>query len=106
MGDRAIALGITVELQENQTALYRTVVTQQGNVIVSVTAIAGSEDAAGVADDIAAAMIERKMGYGAETYDGNGGSTGGVWELFLPKDDPTLDGITAYLDSETLPAQD
>lgn len=104
MGDRGMALSISVELDAGATAEYRSVMTQRGAMIVTVTMIAGSADAATIADDIAAAMIDREPGTSPSVYDGYGASTGGVWEVFLPQDAEELTGLTAYLDKETRPS--
>lgn len=104
IGDQAVAISVAVDLQDNQSAVYRTVVAQRGAMIVTVTVIAGSEDSAGIVDTIAAAMIARDPSTAIAKYDGNGNSTGGVWDVFLPKDAEELTGITAYLDKETRPA--
>ncbi len=103
MGDRGVALSVSIELDAGATAEYRSVMTQRGAMIVTVTVIAGSADAAKIADDIAAAMIDREPGTSPSVYDGYGASTGGVWDVFLPQDAEELTGLTAYLDKETRP---
>lgn len=104
IGDQAVAISVSVDLQDNQTAVYRMVVAQRGAMIVTVTVIAGSEQTANLADSVATAMIARDPSTAIAKYDGNGGSTGGVWDVFLAKDAPELTGLTAYLDKETRPA--
>lgn len=104
IGDRATVLSLSAEMPEGETGAFRTMIVQQGSMIVTVTAIAGSVDAARVADDIAIAMIEREPGDGASEYEGMGGSTGGVWEVFLPADADELGDLQSYADKETRPA--
>lgn len=104
IGDRATVLSLSTDISEGETGAFRTMIVQQDAMIVTVTAIAGSVDAAKVADDIAKAMIEREPGDGESEYDGNGNSTGGVWEIFLPADADELGGLESYVDKETRPA--
>lgn len=104
IGDRATVLSLSAEMPEGETGAFRTMIVQQGSMIVTVTAIAGSVDAARVADDIAIAMIEREPGDGETEYEGMGGSTGGVWEVFLPADADELGDLQSYADKETRPA--
>lgn len=104
LGDRGMAISVSVELAEGEWAEYRSVMTQRGAMIVTVTAITGSADAAMIADDIAGEMIEREPSTAPSVYDGYGASTGGVWDVFLPQDADQLTGLTAYLDKETRPS--
>ena len=104
IGDRAMVLNLSAEVREDETATFRTMIIQKGAMIVTVNAIAGSADDAEGADAIAIAMIERQPGDGESEYDGNGGSTGGVWEVFLPADAEELGELQAYADKETRPA--
>src|SRR5699024_4104877 len=104
IGDRAMVLNLSAEIREDETATFRTMIIQKGAMIVTVNAIAGSGDDAEGADAIAIAMIERQPGDGESEYDGNGGSTGGVWEVFLPADAEELGELQAYADKETRPA--
>jgi hypothetical protein len=105
VGDRATVLSLSAEMDKGETGAFRTVVIQQDAMIVTVTAIASSVDAATVADDIAIAMIEREPADTESEYDGLGGSTGSVWEVFLPADAEELGDLTAYADKETRPVQ-
>lgn len=104
VGDRATVLSLSAELPEGDTGAFRTVIIQKDAIIVTVTAIAGSVESATMADDIAKAMIARDPGDDEAQYDGMGGSTGGVWEIFLPADAEELGDLRAYADKETRPA--
>lgn len=104
VGDRATVLSLSAEISEDETGVFRTMIVQKDATIVTVTAIAGSVEAAEIADDIAQAMIEREPGEGDAEYDGMGGSTGGVWDIFLPADADELGELQAYADKETRPA--
>lgn len=104
IGDRAMVLSLTADISDEETGAFRTMMIQQGAMIVTVTVIAGSAESAEIADDIAIAMIEREPGDNESVYDGNGGSTGGVWEIFLPADAEELGDLKAYADKETRPA--
>lgn len=105
IGDRATVINLSAEVSEDETGVFRTMIVQKDATIVTVTAIAGSLEAAEIADDIAIAMIEREPGDGETTYDGMGASTGGVWEIFLPADAEELGELQAYADKETRPAE-
>ena len=104
IGDRAMVISLSAEISDGETGAFRTMMIQQGTRIVTVTAIAGSVEAAEIADDIATAMIEREPGESEPVYDGNGASAGGVWEVFLPADAEVLGDLRAYADKETRPA--
>lgn len=103
VGDRAVVINLNAEL-EDATGIFRTVIIQNGTAIITVTVIAGSQEAAEIADEIAIAMSEREVGDGEAKYDGLGNSTGGVWEIFLPEDSDTLGDLKPYADKETRPA--
>lgn len=103
IGDRAMVISVSAQVSENETGAFRTIIIQQDAMIITVTAIAGSAETAEIADDIAIAMIEREPGSSASEYDGNGASSGGVWEMFLPADADELGDLTAYADKETRP---
>lgn len=105
VGDRATVLSLSAEISEGETGAFRTMIVQQDTMIVTVTAIAGSVEEAEVADAIATSMIEREPGESESEYDGMGGSTGGVWEIFLPADADELGELQAYADKETRPAE-
>lgn len=104
VGDRGLAMSVSVELEKGETAEYRSVMIQREAMIVTVTAIAGSVDSAKIADDIAGAMIERDPSTAPAVFDGYGASTGGVWDVFLPQNAKELSGLTAYMDKETRPS--
>ena len=104
VGDRAMILSINAELTEGTTGTFRTVIAQRDEMIVTVTAIAGSAEAAEIADTLVAEMIERDPAQSESTYDGLGASSGGVWDVFLPDDADELQGLQAYADKETRPA--
>lgn len=104
VGDRGMILSLTADIDDGETGAFRTVLIQNGSMIVSVTAIAGSTDDATIADDIATAMSEREPGDDEAEYDGTGASTGGVWDVFLPTDAEELGDLQAYADKETRPA--
>lgn len=104
VGDRAMVLSLSAEMPEGDTGAFRTVIIQNETMIVTVTAIASSVEAAEAADVIAIAMSEREPADTEAEYDGLGGSTGGVWEIFLPVDAEELGDLQAYADKETRPA--
>lgn len=104
VGDRAVVLSLSAELDDEQTGVFRTMMSQKDAMIVTVTVIAGSVEAATIADDIVAAMIDREPGDDDAVYDGNGASSGGVWEVFLPGDADELGALRSYADKETRPA--
>jgi len=105
IGDRATVLSLSAEMEDNRVGAFRTMVIQEDAIIITVTVIAGSTEAATVADHIAIAMSKRNAGDSESTYDGTGKSTGGVWDIFLPADAEELAGLTAYADKETRPVQ-
>jgi hypothetical protein len=105
VGDRAMVLHIEAKMDNSEQGAFRTVIAQRDAMIVTATVIAGSPEGAEKADEIATAMIKRDPSDTDSTYDGLGTSTGGVWDVFLPADADALDGLTAYADKETRPAE-
>ena len=103
VGDRAMILHIEAQMDTVDSGIFRTVIAQRDEMIVTVTAIAGSAEAAEIADTVATAMIERDPADSDARYDGMGASTGGVWDVFLPAEDDALQGLQAYADTETRP---
>lgn len=103
VGDRGTVLHLQADLQEGELGYFRTAIVQQGAMVVTVTVIAGTTEASEAAEGIATAMIDREPGDDAGTYEGNGKSTGGVWDVFLPEDAEELGGLQAYMDKEMRP---
>ncbi len=106
VGDRAMILHIDAKMDTVDGGTFRTVIAQRDDMIVTVTAIAGSPEAAEIADTLVTEMIERDPAESDAAYDGMGASTGGVWDVFLPADADELQGLQAYADKETRPATD
>jgi hypothetical protein len=52
-----------------------------------------------VADDLAATMAAREPGDGAPQFNADGTSTGGLWDLFPPADDPALEHLMSFSDA-------
>lgn len=105
VGDRAMILYIEATMDSGDSGAFRTVIAQRDAMIVTVTVIAGSPEAAEIADTMVAKMIERDPAESEAQYDGLGNSTGGVWDVFLPADAESLQGLTSYADKETRPAR-
>lgn len=104
IGDRAMAINLEAEMAEDNTGVFRTVIAQRDAMIVTVNVVAGSPDGARLADDLLAEMIERDPSDSESNYDGMGGSTGGVWDVFPEADTESLQGLIPYADKETRPA--
>lgn len=104
VGDRAMILSLEAELAEGDVGAFRTVIAQRDAMIVSVNVVAGSPDGSHLADEMVTEMIERDPADTEAKYDGMGGSTGGVWDVFPPADAELLQGLKSYADKETRPA--
>ena len=103
LGDRAMAINLEAELAQGDTGVFRTIIAQRDAMIVTANVVAGSPDGAKLAEEMVAEMIERDPADSESDYDGMGGSTGGVWEVFPPADSDILEGLTPYADKETRP---
>lgn len=104
IGDRAMALSLEAELAEGDVGAFRTVIAQRDAMIVSVNVVAGSPDGGLLADELVQHMIERDPADSESEYDGTGGSTGGVWDVFPATDSDMLQGLKPYADKETRPS--
>lgn len=105
LGDRAWVTILAAETPDGETGHFRMIYIQEGTMLYTVSAIAGSEDGTAIADDLAREMVDREPGDGEEAFSRDGTSTGGVWDLLPATGDDVLDGIIGFADSEHRPAE-
>lgn len=103
VGDRATVLNLVTT--DTSLGKFRMVIAQDEAVLVTVTIIAGSDDAVQAAEEIARVMIEREPGTSASTFNAHGASSGGVWDVFPTTDAPELRGLQSFQDKEIRPAR-
>ena len=105
LGDQAHAVWLSATNEEEAvTGHFRLLYVQDGEFLILVTAIAGSEDATEYADDIARVMTERDAGDGEVETSEDGTSSGGIWEKFPPADDDAIEGLIPFRDTYTTTA--
>ena len=100
LGDRAWVTTLAAETPQGDTGFFRLIYVQEGAYLYTLNAIAGSEEATRVADDIAAYMVEQDPGDGDVAFDEDGSSTGGAWDLLPAGNDDVLGGLIAFADAE------
>lgn len=105
LGDRAFATNVTLPLAEDMSGNFRMLFVQDGDALIQITAIAATNEAAQIADDIAHAMLEREAGDGEPEIHLDGTSRGGIWDRFPEADDDALQGLIAFEDQATVPVQ-
>lgn len=92
LGDRATAVRATGTAGQQPLSIA-VVVAQDGDRVVAVGgSVMDERDLLPLAETIAAMMVEREPG-GEEQRDNVGRYTGGLWELFPPREDAVLDGM-------------
>jgi len=100
LGDRAFVTTLAATTPEGDTGYFRLLYVQEGTALYIVSAIAGSEEAIAIVDTIALEIVEREPGEGDGTFQEDGSSSGGVWDIFPATGDEVLDGLIAFADYE------
>jgi hypothetical protein len=105
LGDRAWATILSAETPDGETGYFRLVYVQDGPMLYTLSAIAGSADATAVTDDLARAIVERDPSNDEVRFNPDGSSNGGVWDLLPPTDHDALTGLIPFADSEHTPTE-
>jgi hypothetical protein len=100
LGDRAWATTLSAETPEGATGFFRLVYVQDGEMLYTLNAIAGSDEATMKADELAAYLVDAEPGDAEPVYSPDGTSTGGTWDLLPASDDDVLGDLIAYSDAE------
>lgn len=104
LGDEAYQINV-IDTSEDQEGAYRVVFARDGNFIYLVLGVASTVDSADLTNDILDYMInEGEPGDGEGTFDEEGGSEGGLWDIFPPADHPALANVVANGDTIEYPA--
>ncbi|MGN6032880.1 MAG: hypothetical protein ACTHQE_14595 [Thermomicrobiales bacterium] len=77
-------------------------VVRQGNLIVIVTGIANAGDPGDAVVAFARAVIGAKAGSGEATFNEDGTSTGGLWDMFPAAGSPVVAGLPSVLDTDLM----
>ena len=106
LGDQATAFTVTTE-EEEFGGTYRYVIVQDGNyLLMAITAGTTEEDVA-VADEFASEMVDNLDGQsGPGEFDEEGGSTGGLWDIFPSGDDEMFEGLVPLGDEVIYPEEE
>jgi hypothetical protein len=99
-GDQAYVVWLSAEIEEGNTGYYRALYVQDGELLYLLTAIAGNEQNTLVTEDIARVLIEREAGPGDVSFNPNGTSTGGLWDILPKEGDDVLQGLVPIEDRE------
>lgn len=93
LGESASA--VTAKGNVGQTPIsLAVIVVQQGDLVMAVGgSVTADQDLLPLAQGILEVMLEREPGEGEETSDNVGRFSGGLWEVFPPSGDASLDGM-------------
>lgn len=100
IGDRAWATTLSAETPEGDTGYFRLIYVQDGDMLYTINAIAGSAETTMVTDELATMMVDAEPGDGDVQFNEDGTSTGGVWDLFPAGDDALPGELQAFADAE------
>jgi hypothetical protein len=100
LGDQAYAAWLSASPQEGGTAHYRVLYVQDGEYLYLLTALGGNEDATLRTDELARVIVDREPGSDDVSFNADGTSTGGLWDLFPPADDDVLENLFPVQDRE------
>jgi hypothetical protein len=103
LGDQAMAFTITTD-EEEFGGTYRYVIAQDGHYLLLAIAAGTTEEDAAVADEFASAMVDNLDDQsGPGEFDEEGGSTGGLWDIFPSDDDEMFEGLVPLGDEVLYP---
>lgn len=100
LGDRAWATIISAEIPDGDTGYFRLLYIQEGSMLYTVNAIAGSAEATLITDEIAREIVSREPGEGSPEFRADGTSSGGLWDVIPATGDEVLGGNIAFADTE------
>lgn len=104
LGDEAYQVDLVSTVEEGESS-FRVTFAREGNFVYLVLAIAMDSDSATLATDILEYMVnEGEPGEGEGTFNEEGGSEGGIWDVFPPNDHPALEGVEPSGDNIEYPA--
>jgi hypothetical protein len=104
LGDEAYQVDL-VSTTEGEEGAFRVAFAREGNYVYLVFAIAMEPDSANLATDVLDYMVnEGEPGEGEGTFNEDGGSEGGIWDVFPPNDHPALESMVPSGDSIDYPA--
>ena len=103
LGDEAYQVDLVSTTAEEEGA-FRVTFAREGNYVFLVFAIAMDADSTSLATDILDYMVnEGEPSDGEGTFDEEGGSEGGLWDVFPANDHPALEGVIPSGDSIDYP---
>lgn len=105
LGDRAFAIDMRTE-SDDSIGYIRLLTVQDGDELLQVISVAGSEESATSVDAVMDVMLERESGDGEGTFNADGTSSGGLWDRFPESDDATLQGLMPFGDEQLYPVID
>lgn len=92
VGDEAKSIVATTDEDDGSTTYSYAVVAREGDTIFLLIAN-GSTDPSEAVNNITKGMMDRDAGDGEGTFNEDGSSTGGLWDLFPADDDEALGGL-------------
>lgn len=98
LGDQAEVSWLQANPHEDVQGFFRVLHVQDGTLVYLLTAIAGDEESMLITDDLARDMASRKAGRDDASFNPDGTSTGGLWELFPAPNADIIDGLVPFAD--------
>lgn len=91
IGDEAKSMSATLE-EEDGTYYSYGIIAREGDLIYLLIGNGGSDPSEAI-NNLTKGMMDRDAGEGDGTFNEDGSSTGGLWDLFPADDDPALGGL-------------
>jgi hypothetical protein len=92
------------EGQQGTMMTFEAILLRTGDFNYIVTVISQNEQADQMAREIATAMLNNHAGDGDGTFNADGTSSGGIWDILPAHDDPALGALVVFGDEIVFPA--
>lgn len=102
IGDEAKGMKGVID-QGGMKTNYFVILVRDGKFNFVISAVSSSDTVDQLTTEVAKAMLDRSAGDGDGTFDANGASTGGLWDLFPVNGDPALGVLNVLGDEITFP---
>ena len=102
LGDEAKGMKGVID-QGGMKTNYFAILVRNGEYTFVISAVSSSAEVERLTTDVAKAVLDKKAGDGDGTFDENGASTGGLWDLFPVNGDAALGALVVLGDEITFP---
>lgn len=98
LGDQAEVSWLQANPAEGVQGFFRVLHVQDGELVYLLTAIAGDDESTLITDDLARDIASREPGTSAASFNPDGSSTGGLWDLFPNPDAEIISDLVPFAD--------